>query len=144
MLASPRKVMSKPKVLVATTPAGSPLVEGLLAPHAELVCVNTLADALAALRSHADIAMVVCGVHFDESRMYDLLEFARRRLPEVPFVCVRARQTEISRISRQSIAIATKALGAVEYMDFAAAVAEIGRKAAEQRLTEVFLRQLVR
>jgi hypothetical protein len=126
--------MGKRKVLVACPPFALATVERALSSHADLICVNTLATARAQLAAHLDIAMVVCGVHFDESRMFDLLEYARRERVHVPFVCVRVLDVEAPRTPAESIHVATKALGAVDYVDVVAMVREQGRDAAESRL----------
>ena len=41
--------------------------------------------------------MVICGVYFDESRMYELLDYVRTRFPALPFLCARILNTETVR-----------------------------------------------
>lgn len=72
-----------PHVRLRTTQALSQLYD--------LVFVDTVADATTLLAAGPDHhAGIVCSVHFDESRMFDLLEVlrARRSLESVPFVAV--------------------------------------------------------
>jgi hypothetical protein len=64
------------------------------------------------LRNNPRISMILCGVHFDESRMYDLLRYAKREHPRTPFVCVRVLDAEIPRVSREALRIAAESMGA--------------------------------
>ena len=67
----------KPQVMAACPPFAYPTLERALGKDFELVPVNNLADAQALLERNRDWAMVICGVYFDESRMYELLDYAR-------------------------------------------------------------------
>lgn len=135
--------MAKRKVLVACPPFALATLDRALAPHADVVFVNRLPTARAQLAAHPDIAMVVCGVHFDESRMFDLLEYAHRERPEIPFVCVRVLEQEVKRMQPGSIRTAVEALGAVGYVDVVSMVRDQGREVAETRPAEL-LRQHLR
>lgn len=132
--------MAKPKVLAACPPSAIPTLDRILSAHVDLTFVNSLNAARDTLRTNADVAMVICGVHFDESRIYDLLEYARRERPEVPFLCIRILDAERARACRECVGLALKAAGAVDLIDFAALVIELGRTAAEQRLETEVLR----
>ena len=105
--------MGKPKVLAACPPSAMPTLDRVLSPHVDLTFVNSLNAARDALRTNTDLAMVVCGVHFDESRMYELLEFAQCERPHVPFLCIRILDAELARASRERVGLALKAAGAV-------------------------------
>jgi DNA-binding NarL/FixJ family response regulator len=135
-------VTPKPRILAACPPFAWPTIERVLGAHGDIVFVNSLDAARAALRTNREIAMVVCGVHFDESRMYELLEYAHREHPDVPFLCVRILDAEMPRISREALAVAAKALGALGMLDFATLVAEQGRSVAEQTLENEVLTHL--
>jgi hypothetical protein len=74
--------------------------------------------------------------------MFDLLQYAHRERPEVPFVCVRVLEYEASRMPRESIDVAVKALGAVDYVDVVAMVRERGRDVAEARLAALLRKHL--
>jgi len=124
----------KRRVLVACPPFALATLERALAPYADLIFVNTLATARAQLSLHPDVAMVVCGVHFDESRMFDLLQYASQEKPGIPFVCVRVLEREGARMNAALIATSAKALGAVDYVDVVGMVRESGRDVAEARL----------
>jgi len=79
--------------------------------------------------------MVVCGVHFDESRMFELLDYVRVRCPGVRFAGVRVLPEDIPRrLSVKAVGLALKALGAVDYIDFAKLAEELGDEHAEEPL----------
>jgi len=137
-------VTDKAKVLAACPPFAMPAIERALGPHVDITFVNTLVLARELMRTTENLAMVICGVHFDESRMYDLLDYARRDFPHVPFLCVRILQSEIPQISLRALAIAAESLGAIGMIDFAATAVEKGQAAAEQNLRTAVLARLER
>lgn len=136
-------VTKKPQVLAACPPFAFPTVERVLGPHLDLVFVNTLELAREALKNNPRLDLIVCGVHFDESRMFDLLDHARREHPRVHFVCVRVLDAEISRLSREAIRTSVETLGAT-LMDYATEAREHGVDAADERLRAAVLGSLHR
>jgi hypothetical protein len=76
------------------------------------------------------IALVVCGVYFDEHRMYDLLRYTRENFPEIPVVCARIVDAEIPRISREALEIAARSLGAAAFVDMTNTLSAAGGDAA--------------
>ncbi len=129
--------MRKPRILAACPLLGLSTLERIFAECAELVFVNTLAGARDVLVANRDIDLVICSVHFDESRMYELLDYAQRTFPFLPFVCVRVLDGEVSCPSGDAIALAAETLGAAAYVDFAASMVNDGREAAEHLLASV-------
>jgi hypothetical protein len=75
-------------VLVAAIPAAAERLSRLLLGHRLVRPVN-IAEAQAAL-SRESFALALMGVHFDESRMFDLISSARVSAlnRDVPIVCV--------------------------------------------------------
>jgi CheY-like chemotaxis protein len=106
------------KILVADGPDIERRLGAILAPHAPTF-VHTLADAKRAL-ARDYFALIIIGVHFDESRMFDLLRQVRadERYEATPVICV-ASQPFDAPISVESLAIATRALAADAFVDFA-------------------------
>ena len=103
---------------------------------------NSMPAAQTLLRTTPDLAMVICGLHFDESRMHELLEFVRREFPELPFLGLRVLDYESRRTSIPAAEAAIKALGAVGFVDFARMSRQAGPAAAERHLREVALQHL--
>ena len=82
----------------------------------EVVAVRTLAEAQRALaRERFDL--VIVAVHFDESRMFDLLRYLQSGNHQGPVVCVRSQHFVSPAISIEGLEIATKALGATLFLD---------------------------
>lgn len=127
--------MSRPKILLALAQAAFPALERALSLHADLLFADVLARATELLQARAGIAMVICGVDFDESRMFELLDYVRVRCPGVRFVGVRVRAGDVPpRVSVNAVGLALKALGAVDYIDFAKLAAELGDERAEEQV----------
>jgi hypothetical protein len=133
---------SKQEVLAAFPPFALPTLARLLGTCVHLVPASSMAEARNQLAQRPGIALVTCGVHFDESRMFDLLRYARRAFPRLPFVCCRVLSSEVSRISRASIEIAAASLGAAAFVDLPALAEELGDEEAGQRFRAVVLVQL--
>jgi hypothetical protein len=110
-------VDAKPRILTATAHRGEPIVRKLLHSHAELVVVYTLAQAMRELapagKAGDGFNLVLATIHFDESRMFDLLRFARAAVPELPCVCTRVVDSVLAGSFLHAMVIAVESLGAV-------------------------------
>ena len=108
----------KKKILVADEPDLDGRVGAILKAH-ELTFVRTLGEAMRALE-RADYDLMIIGVHFDESRMFDLLRQIRadERYQATPVVCVASQRFDRP-ISVEGLEIATRALAADAFIDFA-------------------------
>jgi hypothetical protein len=106
-------------VLAACPQPAFQVLDRVIGHEVDLVFANSMWAAQTVLRTTPELAMVICGLHFDESRMHDLLELVRRDFPAVPFLGVRMLDYESRRTSIQAAVAATQALGAVGFVDFA-------------------------
>jgi PleD family two-component response regulator len=106
------------KILVADGPDIERRIGAILRPHAPTF-VHTLAEAKRAL-ARGDYDLIIIGVHFDESRMFDLLRQVRadERYRETPVVCVASQRFDTP-ITVEGLEIATRALAADAFVDFA-------------------------
>ena len=79
---------------------------------------------------------VLCGLHFDDSRMFDFLRFmkAEPALKCIPFLCIKTLEGTLDPVFYQSVTIATRALGAAGFFDLAALNQELGRTAALEKV----------
>jgi CheY-like chemotaxis protein len=105
------------KVLVADVRNADEVISGCLPGH-ELVFVRTMHEALRAL--HRDgYGLIVIELHFDESRMFELLEEVHglERYRAVPVVCVQAIEVGLSEAVLKNIDVAVKALGGEAFLD---------------------------
>jgi len=102
-------------VLVADT--GDARLPGILAGYS-LSFVRTLDEAKETLTGR-NFDLIVIGVHFDESRMFDLLRHVRwqERHRATPVVCVLTTDFSRPAIAAEGLEIAVKALGGTAYID---------------------------
>jgi CheY-like chemotaxis protein len=107
------------KILAADVPEMRPRLARIL-DGLEPVFVATLDEAVRAMTRQA-FDLIVIGVHFDESRMFDLLRHVRldENNRAKPVVCVRGHLLESTAISLEGLDIAIKALSGNVFLDFA-------------------------
>ena len=129
-------------VLVACPPFAFPTVEKALGSYVNLLPVNSLDAAKHALQTMPSIAAIVCGIYFDQARMYELLRYCKQSYPLVPFIGIRILDFEMPSVVLDALAIAAESLGAKGFVDVASITAESGVPAAEQALRDAVLSQL--
>ena len=63
--------------------------------------------------------VVVIGLHFDESRMLELLQYVRSlsKYDDTPVLCVQGLEQALSEAIRKNIDVAVKALGGKAFLD---------------------------
>lgn len=132
------------RILIADVPETVDICRRWLAGPFTLVHAAQLDDAVQAL--HGPIDLVVCGVHFNEGRMYDLLRHlklspALERLPFVAIRCVEG-ELEFDGALHESVKIAVQALGGNAFVDLLRWQRQYGAQEAGRRFSE-FLKQLV-
>src|ERR1700712_1748739 len=100
------------KVLVAIRPEDEDVMRRVFGEEFEVINCLTLAEAQAALS--ADLAMIACGVHFDDGRMFDLLKLVKSepRLSGIPFWGVLRDEGLLSSAITRGIRTAMKSMGA--------------------------------
>lgn len=109
--------MSQVKVLVADVPEADAKIRECLPGH-DLHFVRTLAQAVRELRKDG-YQMIIIGMHFDDSRMFELLRYVRG-LPQrndVPVICVQCQEVMLSDAVLKNIEDAVKALGGTAFVD---------------------------
>jgi hypothetical protein len=89
--------------------------------------------------------LVVCGCHFDEGRMYDLLRYMKSRpiLAATPFLAIRVVKGQLDDALYESVKIATQALGGHGFVDLFRWQLRYGEAEASQRLSRT-LEELAR
>lgn len=130
------------QVLVADDREGIEALRRALTTPFHLVGATHFAQARAALEDLPDL--VVCGCHFDEGRMYDLLRHmkATRDLARIPFLAVRVVEGELDDPFYESVKIAVHALGGDAFVDVLRWRRKYGEAEANARLTAL-LQKLV-
>jgi DNA-binding response OmpR family regulator len=105
------------RVLVADTAEGDRRIGAILAGY-EIAFVRTLEEARRALKDDG-FGLVLIGVHFDDSRMFDLL----RTLQSTPgkagrcVVCMRSQRFVSTAITIEGLEIAARTLGCALFLD---------------------------
>jgi PleD family two-component response regulator len=107
---SPLQRPGRTRVLVAVSDETRPRVERVLAGH-DLVIARSSMEAEKALARH-DFALIVLGVNFDESRMFELLAYVRaqERHHVVPVLCVLGSSRRLTAMAVEAIDRAAKAM----------------------------------
>lgn len=105
------------KVLVADVPEMDQRIRHCLPGH-ELVLVRTMREAMKTLR-HDGFSLIVIGVLFDESRMFDLLTYVRSlsHYREAAVVCVQGSEMMMPESVMRTVDMAVKALGGTAFVD---------------------------
>jgi len=103
----------------------------------ETVFVHTIDEAKASLDGR-NYDLIVIGVHFDESRMFDLLRYVRwqERHRSTPVICVLTVDFARHAIAAEGLEIAIKALGGTAYIDLKAIGDGDARRIIEELLGE--------
>jgi CheY-like chemotaxis protein len=108
------------RILIAAAAEPRAVLERVLPDH-DLFFAETLAQALKLL-SERSFDLVICTIAFDETRMLELLGFAKAN-PEwksTPFICARVRHGIVSSPSaRKAVAFTCRQLGAAAFLDVA-------------------------
>lgn len=102
----------------------------------ELALVPCITLEAAKAIAYDGIDLVLCGLHFDESRMFDFLRFMKAdpTLKSIPFVCIKAIEGKLEPTYNESIRIATQALGADGFFDLWELNKKLGREDAVHKI----------
>lgn len=129
--------MSSPsRIVVADEPESFDAFADALHSSFALAHVASFERAKAALAEPP--ALVVCGCHFDEGRIYDLLRYVKAdpALAQVPFMAVRCVEGELlDDALYESVKIAVRALGGHTFVDLLRWQRRWGAAEASHRLT---------
>jgi DNA-binding response OmpR family regulator len=127
------------KILVADVPQMDGRYRAAAAAAGwEVAFVRTVAEACATLAG-ARYDAVAIGVHFDDSRMFDLVRAIRsdEARAKVPIVCVRG-SPGVTAVTSRTLAMTLKALAADDFVDLVhyadEAAGEAALRAALERL----------
>lgn len=111
------------QILTAVAPDVEDRIRRILPAH-ELILVNDLRAAKDALEKLGNIRLIIVGARFDESRMFDLLDYIRTdaKHRKIPIVAAIIAPTTMSQATVTSLADTTKFFGAslfINLNDFA-------------------------
>jgi hypothetical protein len=134
----------KPRVLLAARPLAREPFRQALGADVEMIEAETLEQVVAELSTGEPPNLICCTVYFDESRMFDLVQWVRQRFADIPIVCARALPKDLAKISMQALKIASEAMGAAAFVDLPALAEQYGDAGAQARLRVVLLDQISR
>lgn len=118
-----------PVVLSATAAETQGRVREWLEPDLQVLYAATFQDAERKLKGSKKIDLVLVGVHFDESRMFDLMRYCTKHYPRLPIVCCRLLATDVSPIFIEALRVAVESSGA-SLLDLPAIAKAAGAEAA--------------
>lgn len=129
-----------PKILVADTTDGDRRIASILAGH-QVTFVRTLDEAPRTL-VREKFALVLIGVHFDDSRMFDLLRHLQANGVRTGYavICIRSQHFLSPTITIEGLEIATKALGCDLFLDMTWYADDAAGNAAIRTLLEALLK----
>lgn len=132
---------SKPPVIAAFTGHVVPYLEKTVGHYVDVIAVRTVEDALERLHEDQSIALVLCGVYFNGSRMFELMRHVRQINPHLPFIACRILPLELPRVSIEALTIALQSLGAC-YVDVPQLEEKYGQEAAEAEFRSLVLSRI--
>jgi hypothetical protein len=125
------------KIIAADRRAGVETLQKLLEDLATVVSVTSLDQALRAIAAPFDL--VICGVHFDDSRTFDLLVSLREAKPGMvkSFLIFRDLESELDPTFFRSLEIAAQVSGAAGFVDLYSLRQAKGVAAADEHFREL-------
>jgi CheY-like chemotaxis protein len=135
--------MAKNVLLAAHRKLISPAQRARFAPGLTFTAYSTLDTAVAALEQQ-DFDLIVCGVHFDNGKLYDFLKAAKSHpnSSSVPFVVVDSGAIPHYPSLHQSVEIACGVLGAAAVLPLTKWRQDLGDDAAFEKYFQALRRML--
>lgn len=129
--------MDEKLILVADSQDGVNTIQNILGKERSIISSNSIDEAVALLKKN--VCMVICGVHFDECRMFDFLRIAKANSAtrNIPFLCFRGLDLSIGLTIFESLHIACKALGAEDFVDLYQLKTQFGSAQADEKLKKI-------
>jgi CheY-like chemotaxis protein len=136
--------MNRPRILAAVRPGSLQLVDAALGRDYAVTHATSLTEAAMHLSGSADFSLILCSVHFDGSRVLDLLQSiaSNPKAAPVPVLCVRAERGVLQEAAYGALSFACSALGA-RYLDVTHWIDAEGRDAA-RRMFEGVVASMIR
>ena len=126
------------RLLVAVTTMGYVHARRALVESFDLVPVFSVSQARVALRD-ADVDGVLASIHFDDSRMFELLAEVKAMERPVPFACCMLLGTTLSERGLTGLVHAAEEQGCAGFFNYNDLQRELGFAEADKRLREHLL-----
>jgi hypothetical protein len=124
------------KILVAIRPEHQEIFSTILKNY-DLAFVHSIE------RAHADLSpefqLILCGLHFENGRMYDFLKFSKayQKTKDIPFLCVQVTGGILPAGAFKSMVTAFDVLGGDMFVQLAKWRIELGDEQAFNKLLDV-------
>lgn len=115
---TPREEKYPKRVLIADVPEAMAVLTQGLDQHFQVIPRTSWIGACAAV--HEGIDLVLCGLGFEESKMFELLDYLRsqQETRSTPFFCIKSIRQKLPSTINSGIGIALHAKGMAGYLDF--------------------------
>jgi hypothetical protein len=125
------------RILVADSEEAVATVQAVMGDAVDIAVANTMKEAERQLQEPLD--MVICGIHFDGSNMFQLLHLVNSRHGNLPFVVFRDLASALDPTFAQSVQIAAKLLGALGLIDLYSLRQRLGTEEADRKFRGMVL-----
>lgn len=132
---------NKPCILLASSPEAKIPLSNALADTYDLLPCHTQTEAISILNERSsDIDLILCTLRFDDSRMYDFLQYVKsnNQAQSIPFVCLTVTRSALGVQDKQVINEAleklVKGFGGTAFIDYYGWCREYGREQGNQNL----------
>lgn len=127
------------RVLIADVPEAIPMLTKALDQGFNLLPRTSWIGACSAV--HQEIDLVLCGIGFEESKMFDLLDYLRgqQETRSTPFFCIQSVRQKLPSTINNGIEIALHAKGMAGYIDFEGWCSRFGEHQASIKLNKRLL-----
>jgi hypothetical protein len=132
---------NKPCILLASSPEAKIPLSNALADTYTLLPCHTQTQAISILNERSsDIALILCTLRFDDSRMYDFLQYVKsnEQARAKPFVCLTVTRSALGVQDKQFINEAleklVKGFGGTAFIDYYGWCREYGMEQGNQNL----------
>jgi hypothetical protein len=124
------------RLLIADVPEAIPMLTKALDQYFHLLPRTSWTGACSAV--HQGIDLDLCGIGFEESKMFDLLEYLRSQheTKSIPFFCIKSIRQKLPSTINNGIGVAVHAKGTAGYIDFERWQARFGEHQASTYLRE--------
>jgi hypothetical protein len=124
------------KILIAIRPEHQEVFSTIL-ENSELFFVYSIDEAYATLGPEFDL--ILCGLHFENGRMYDFLKFSKayHQTKDIPFVCIQLTGGILPYGAFKSMVTAFDVLGGDLFVQLAKWRIELGDEQAFMKLLDV-------